>query len=144
MQPTMQPTMEQTMESTSADTINCGESVTGSISNGESHTFTFINTVSQEVTFTNCESDFDTKMYLINSSGSFIQIQSTNNCDGDDCYDTNYCSTSWRETFTMDPLTVGTYTLQITPYSSGGNYEVEAICGDSASNASSSSSIPSS
>jgi len=118
-------------ESTSADTISCGETITGSVSRNESHYFTFNNTVSQEVTFTNCESDFDTKMYLIDSSGSFIQSQSTNNCDGDDCSDANYCSTSLRETFTMDPLSVGTYTLQITPWSSGGNYEVEAICANS-------------
>ena len=88
-----------------------------------------VNAESQTVTFTNCQSDFDTKMYLIDSVGNYIQSQSTNSCDGDDCWDSNYCSTSLRETFTMDPLAVGTYTLMVTPWSSGGNYEVEMHCG---------------
>merc|ERR1719385_552503 len=92
------------------DTLSCGETVTGYLADETILDFAFVNMVSQQVTFTNCESEFDTKMYLIDSSGAFIQSQSTNSCDGDDCYESgdNYCSTPYRETFTMDPLSVGT------------------------------------
>ena len=90
---------------------------------------TFQNEEEQDVTFTNCNSQFDTIMFLY-TSGNAIQSQSTNDCDGDDCTDTNYCNTTFRETFTMSRLEPDDYTLILMPYSSDsmGDYEITVFC----------------
>ena len=95
--------------------------------------FTFENDVVQSVTFTDCGGTFDPHLYLIDSSGNKIQDQSTNNCDGDDCYDDGIyqCDISLREVFTMEDLAVGTYTVQLTQHSStgvGGNWSLAIYC----------------
>ena len=109
--------------------IECGNTLSGSINyNPDSVTFEFVNDQQQDVTFTDCNSDFDPTLYLYDSNGNAIQSQSTNNCDGDDCDDYSICYTSVRETFTMASLAVGTYELELIPYSYGGWYEVEVIC----------------
>ena len=115
--------------SSSSDPIACGQTLTGSIdASPASMSWTYVNDQDQSVTFTNCDSTFDTKMYLLDSEGNYIQSQSTNSCDGDDCYDTGYCSTSLRETFTMSNLDEGTYTLLMMPFSSGGDWSVTVHC----------------
>jgi len=88
----------------------------------------FENTAVRDVTFTDCDSNFDTTMYLGDSQGNAIQDRSDNKCDGDDCADPNYCSTAYRETFTMRDLAVGGYTLLLSPYHGGGAWSVEVEC----------------
>ena len=111
---------------TRADSILCGGSVTGTINTGASILFDFSNGMTRDVTFTNCQSSFDTKMFVFGTSG---QVGSSSVCDGDDCSDSNYpCSNSLRETFTMSALAQGDYTILLEPYSSGGTYVVQVIC----------------
>ena len=113
-------------------TIECGDTLDGSIGySPDSVTFEFVNDQIQDVTFSNCDSDFDTTLYLYDSDENEIQSQSTNQCDGDDCSDYSVCTASLRETFTMSGLAEGTYELKLQPYSNGGDYVVEAICGSS-------------
>ena len=113
----------------SGGNIECGQVMTGSLNDSDEASFTFENNLPQDVTFTNCDSDFDTKLYLIDSAGNYIQNQSTNNCGGDDCSDaTFHCSRNRAETFTMEQLAVGTYTILLTPYDGGGNYSLEVHC----------------
>ena len=114
-------------------TIECNETLNGSI--GHSHdsvSYMFENDVVQSVSFTDCGTAFDPTLFLIDSAGNEIQDQSTNNCDGDDCIDPKYhCQDKLRETFTMEHLTVGTYTVQLAPYSSnssGGNWSLAIYC----------------
>ena len=112
-----------------SETIQCGQIMTGLIGGSSDFvSFIFENDQVQDVTFTNCDSNFDPKLFLIDSAGSYIQDQSTNNCDGDDCYDYNICSVIQRETFTMEQLAVGTYTVLLTPWQSGGDYSLEVYC----------------
>ena len=87
-----------------------------------------MNDLAQNVTFTDCDSNFDTKLYLLNSEGDYIQNQSTNGCDGDNCYDAAYCTTSQRETFTMNDLDEGSYILKLTPWNYGGDWSVTVHC----------------
>ena len=111
--------------------IECGETKTGSVGNSpDSVGYTFENWMVQSVTFTDCGGSFDPKLFLIDSSGNTIQNQSTNNCDGDDCTDPKYpCDDSVRETFTMEDLAVGAYTVQLTPYNGGGDWSLSVYCG---------------
>ena len=111
--------------------IGCGHSLTGSIvDNSSSVSWAFDNDQVRDVTFTNCHSDFDPTLYLLDSAGNTIQWMSINKCDGDDCSDTAYCGTSLRETFTMEQLEEDTYTLLLTPFSVGGEYSVTVYCDD--------------
>ena len=100
-------------------TLDCDEELTGTIDYGETLTFNFSIEDQKTVTFTDCDSTFDPTLYLINSEGSYIQSQSSNYCDGDDCWG-SICSASYRETFTMVDLAAGWYILSLRPYSSGG------------------------
>ena len=111
-------------------TIECGETLTGSIGNQpNSVSYMFENDVVRSVSFTDCETTFDPELFLIDSSGNNIQNQSTNNCDGDDCTDPKYhCARKLRETFTMEQLAVGTYTVQLAPYSTGGDWSLAIYC----------------
>ena len=123
-----------TTTSSPIDTIECGQTLTGSVGdNPDSVSFAFVNDAVQDVTFTDCDSGFDPKLFLLDSAGNYIQDQSTNGCDGDDCYDDAYCSTSYRETFTMSDLEEGAYTLLLTPWNSGGDWSVTVYC-DSTTN----------
>ena len=109
--------------------IECGQTLTGSIgSRPASVSIHFENAEVEDVTFTNCDSNFDTKLFLEDSNGLDIQHRSTNRCDGDDCCDPNYCSTRYRETFTMSDLEVGSYALRLTPYGRGGSWSLTAHC----------------
>ena len=77
---------------------------------------------------------FHPMLFLINSSGNYIQDQSTNNCDGyDDCTDPEYpCDDdSSRQTFTMEDLAVGTYALELFSWNiyGPGNWSLTVICG---------------
>ena len=111
-------------------TIECGETLTGSVGNRPDFvSYTFENDVVQSVSFTDCGTTFDPTLFLIDSSENMIQYQSTNNCDGDDCYDPKYhCQDKFRETFTMEHLAEGTYTVQLTPYSTGGDWSLAVDC----------------
>jgi len=113
-----------------ADSIKCGETLTGSLGGSpDSVSYTFTNDVVQSVSFTDCGTSFDPKLYLMDSTGTKIQDQSTNNCDGDDCTDPNYpCDDPVREAFTMRDLAVGTYTVQLTPYLEGGDWSLAVDC----------------
>ena len=113
-----------------SQTISCGETANGYISSGHFSSWTFSNPSIQNVTFTNCDSEFDTQMYLFDSQWNAIQSGSTNGCGGDDCEDTNYCSDWKKETFTMMFLPEGDYILRIRGYNinSYGNYAVELFC----------------
>ena len=114
-----------------SETIQCGQTITGSVgSNPDSVSFIFENDQVQDVTFTDCDSNFDPKLFLMDSAGNYIQDQSTNYCDGDDCYDYSICSVARTETFTMEQLAVGTYTVLLTPWQSGGDYSLTAYCGE--------------
>merc|ERR1719385_502107 len=93
---------EEEEEEEEDEVIECEQTLSGTVGHHpDSVSLRFVNDEVQSVTFTDCDSDFDPKLFLRDSNGEYIQDQSTNNCDGDDCYDSNYCSTSWRETFTM-------------------------------------------
>ncbi len=73
----------------------------------ESVSFQFVNEEVQSVTFTNCDSNFVTTMFLVDSHGNYIQDQSTNHCDGQNCVDYSYCNHQHhleRQTFTMNDL----------------------------------------
>ena len=107
--------------------------ITGSLSASDEASFTFVNNLTQDVTFTTCDSEFDTGLYLINSAGNYIQDQSTNNCDGDDCSDPRYCSSGYATTtFTMEQLAVGTYTILLeVSFWYGGEYSLEVHCNPS-------------
>ena len=109
--------------------LQCGSTMTGTVTSSWGVIMTFQNVLEQSVTFTNCNSQFDTKMYLY-TSGIEIQSQSTNACDGDDCTDSNYCNTTFRETFTMSRLDPDNYTLILMPFSSDsmGDYEITVFC----------------
>ena len=111
-------------------TIKCGETLTGSIGDyPDSVSYTFENDVVQNVSFTDCGGTFDPKLFLMDSSGNTIQDQSTNNCDGDDCTDPRYpCGHSVREAFTMKDLAVGTYTVLLTPFRTGGDWSLAVYC----------------
>jgi len=113
-----------------AASIKCGETLTGNLGGSpDSVSYTFTNDVVQSVSFTDCGTSFDPKLYLMDSTGTKIQDQSTNNCDGDDCTDPNYpCDDPVREAFTMKDLAVGTYTVQLTPYSNGGDWSLAVHC----------------
>jgi len=116
---------------TSAPTapIECGQTLTGSVGNRpDSLSVAFENDQIQSVTFSNCDSTFDTTMFLADSNGADIQQQSTNHCDGDDCHDPEFCRTSYRETFTMSHLQVGSYTMRLIPYSEGGDWSLTVLC----------------
>ena len=128
-QPTSDPTLLPTASPTRNISIECEETVNGSIGDYPDTVYiTFINTQIQSVTFTDCDSNFDPKLYLIDSSGDYIQDQSDNNCGGDDCIDWEYCDTEWRETFTMENLAEGMYTLMLRPYNFGGDWSVSIYC----------------
>ena len=113
-----------------AGDITCGQTLTGSLHDSPASThLVFVNDRVQDVTFTDCDSDFDPVLYLMDSSGNSIQNQSTNGCDGDNCYEATYCNTSLRETFTMSALDEGTYTLLLTTYKwAGGGWAVSVYC----------------
>ena len=67
-------------------TITCGQTLRGSVDDNPAAVyFDFVNPFTQNVTFTDCGSNFDPKLYLIDSRGRRIQSQSTNGCSGDDC-----------------------------------------------------------
>ena len=109
--------------------IQCGEIKTGMIGDPpHSVLLNFVNLANQDVTITDCDTEFDAKLFLIDSDGMYIQNQSTNHCDGNDCEDTEICSIPNRETFTMKSLDAGTYTLKLTPYSYGGSWTMKVIC----------------
>ena len=117
--------------------IGCGENKTGIIGPRDTIYFNFTNPIEQSVTFTNCHSDFDTTMYLKDSSGNYIQSQSTNECSGDGCDEYTYCDSDsaghyHTETFTMDPLSPGTYTIELSTYQwNQGTFVVEVMCNTS-------------
>lgn len=99
--------------------------------------FAVMNNNEQDVLFTNCDSDFDTTLYLYNAYSYEIQDESTNYCDGDDCEDdTSYsCSSGNKETFKMSSLSTGTYKVVLAPFSSGsGNWALEVQCGNNIGN----------
>ena len=121
--------------------IDCGgiqSGYVGSNYSANSVSLEFVNTAVQNVLFTNCDSDFDTTLYLYDDSGYEIQEQSTNSCGGDDCWDRSYyCSSFLHETFTMASLSTGKYELVLAPFAytfgnysgiSGGYWEVEVHC----------------
>ena len=122
--------VDSTFGPTTSIEIQCGGTYTGYLGSDEWKYWTFTTPSPQVVTFTNCNSDYDTVMYLSNEYGYHIQSQSTNSCSGDECYDPDYCMLWGTETFTMDPLSAGTYTLKLGWYwsSIGGEYEVNVIC----------------
>jgi len=96
--------------------IECGQRVTGFIELGETLRFSFTNDQPQDVTFTDCNSDFDPMLKLLDSNENYIHHQSHNGCDGDDCYHHDYNCSEWKETFTMEDLPPGEYTLELTPF----------------------------
>ena len=129
---TPQTTAHQTtVPANESMSIQCGETLSGTIRNApDAVTLNFVNLQNQTVTFTNCVTEFDPKLFLVNSNGTYIQSHSTNQCDGNDCYDFAFCSIPKRETFTMQSLEAGSYTLKLTPYDSGGKWTVTVACGD--------------
>lgn len=113
--------------------IGCDEGLSGYLENDDSVIIEFVNTERQDVLFTNCDSGFDTKLYLRHEHGPYgLQNNATNSCDGDDCSDDSYyCSNTAKETFTMESLSAGTYQLLLAPYASYyGDWAVEVQCGD--------------
>ena len=111
-------------------TFTCDAPESGYIEDHGETVFQFVNSETQDVTFTNCRSTFDTQMALYEDDGTWLMDQTANGCDGDDCSDSNYgCDSSYKETFTFEDLAAGTYYLEVGAYTSGGDYEVEAICG---------------
>ena len=109
--------------------IGCDETRNGTLESHETLYFNFKNLAEQSVTFTNCDSDFDTVMYLKDAEGNKIQSQSRNQCDGDQCYDEAYvCAVNDKETFTMEMLDIGNYVLELGTVSDGGTFDVQILC----------------
>ena len=96
--------------------IKCGEIVTGNLTDANEAILNFTNPKEQFVTFTNCDSNFDTVMYLKDSAGKYIQNQSSINCYGDECYDYLYCTKFGSETFTIHTLPPVTLASKRTGY----------------------------
>ena len=112
--------------------IECDEKRSGSMNAHDVVYLNFTNLITQTITFTNCESDFDTMMRLRDSTGNYIQIQSITACDseGDYCYDSTYCTDELKETFTMESLSPGTYTIELRTFDmwQKGTFVVEVMC----------------
>ena len=110
--------------------IQCGEMLSGTVDNvPDAATLNFVNVVNQDVTFTNCDSEFRSLLFLIDSDGAYIQDQSTNSCNGALCWNFDVCSDFYQVTFTMQSLDAGSYKLRIEPRSLGGAWTVRVLCG---------------
>merc|ERR1719491_756698 len=110
--------------------LQCGASnVTGDVADCETIVFEFKNAGPRWVTFSTCYSNFDTALFLADSTGKWIQQKSTNKCDGDDCTDEAIpCPNEFKETFTIW-LSPATYYLMLgaEPVErQGGKYEITA------------------
>merc|ERR1719419_1261057 len=112
----------RTGQTPSVHRIQCNQYSTGYISSGETISWLFENKKIRTVSFSNCLSDFDSTMYLLDRSGNQIQT----GCDGDDCG----CGYSSNEEFTVHSLEEGTFNLTLGTYSGGGHFRVEVVCGD--------------
>ena len=124
--PTVQPTPSPIVVP-----IECNQSRSGTVEDyPDSVILSFENLEILDVTFTDCDTAFDPQLYLLDSNGNRIQNRSTNNCNGDNCVDNDYCSTAndWgnfvRETFTIQSLEAGSYSIELTPVSTGGSWTV--------------------
>ena len=115
------------------EVAECGGHYEDHLGFGEMKYWTFTTPTPEVVTFTNCHSEHDTQMYLIDSSGMDITSQSTNFCSGDDCWGMEHCDPSesgGSETFTIH-LSPGTYQLKLMWYENSpvsGTYEVALFC----------------
>ena len=99
-------------------TIECGGAVSGDIKRGETLFIEFNNTKSRNVLFTNCpKSHEDTSyfsLFLRNSSGTYVQSKSTNECDGTDCFFAyGYCNNTIAESFMMQNLPPDIYMVEL-------------------------------
>ena len=116
-----------------AEVAECGVHYEGHLGFGEMKYWTFTTPTPEVVTFTNCHSEHDTEMYLMDSSGMDITRQSTNWCNGDNCFGWDHCDPGFwleSETFTIN-LSPGTYQLKLMWLENSpvaGNYEVELFC----------------
>lgn len=120
--------------------IHCDEYLSGHMYSDETLSWSFENTMTQTVTFSNCQSNFDTKMYLTHGESDDNNSNQTDYdydwlYDSDDdylnsCSDDCGCDNSlgMQEQFTMNQLEPGTYTLSLEPYDDGGHYKVMVIC----------------
>ena len=88
------------------------------------------------MTLTTCGSEFFAGLTLMNSTGHYIQSQSTNECNGCDC-DSEYCTGStslFQTSFEMESLPEGEYTIEITNACGNdeifgwGSYNLFVIC----------------
>ena len=96
--------------------IHCDETIAGNLSYPRTPFVIFNNTKDRNVLFTNCGSPYSLNhgLFLKNSSGTNIQSQSINKCDGTDCpYADVYCNESGAETFVMLDLPEGIYTIVV-------------------------------
>ena len=139
MYPTTEPQKTTEIQSTPISneslSIQCGETLSGTVGDSpDSVLLHFVNLENQDVTFTDCDSEFDPMLFLIDSNGQKIQNQSTDRwgspCDGNDCEDQRFCSVSDRETITMESFIAGSYTLILTPVNTGGYWKVDMICSE--------------
>eukprot|EP01083_Nonionella_stella_P053106 140625_1 len=107
------------------ETIFCNGSVTDTITNNpQSHMYSLALMNTTDVTFSNCDSQTDIYLKVLNASSHVI---SDPYCGGgDDC---GSCSNSEHESYTMQ-LSAGTYKIQVMAYSDGGDYQIDIDCAD--------------
>ena len=138
----------------SSESIECGQSITGNLEYSSWYqkypfslmddpvlltaAFNFTNDHQQNVTMTTCDSELFAGLRLKNSTGHYIQSQSTNQCRGyQDCA-SPYCTgeTSIHQTtFTMEALPSGEYIVEVTnelwlKYAIWGKFNLFVICQD--------------
>eukprot|EP01084_Bolivina_argentea_P281602 481836_1 len=105
--------------------ISCNTKVNGIITNGAEYCYTFIPHYVSTVTFSNCESNFDTTLFVYNKNAEEI---SQPYCDGDDC---GSCGTN--EQFSIPQMNPNeTYYILIDSYSAlgSGSYTIDVQCFD--------------
>ena len=115
--------------------IECDEPRTGQIEYREYLHFSFENSIERDVAFSTCFSSIDTTLFLFDANGNDeidITSRSSNGCNGDDCHDESLilfsdCAAR-TETFTMRSLPIGHYVLRLSPFSSGGGYDLRVAC----------------
>eukprot|EP01083_Nonionella_stella_P218979 784796_1 len=105
----------------------CNDSVTYRITSfrgSHLYVFTLMNTT--DVTFSDCDSQIDLNLKVLNASSHVI---SDPYCDGGDECGSCSPNSEEHESYTMQ-LSAGTYKIQVMAYSDGGDYQIDIDCAD--------------
>ena len=124
--------------------IQCGDTINGffgDYSNDAPHFYKLVLSSTYNVRFSDCGTNFDSTLFVYDSSGSSMMDSTWTECDGDDCL-SGHCTSgcyacepvqSARENFDINSLPPGTYYVGIGAYSSltgGGEFYTLSITCD--------------